>query len=119
MTLGIIGTGTMASAVVEGLRSAGDSSSILLSPRNAITASALAERFPGVAVSSSNQEVLDHSDTVLLAVRPQVAENVLSVLRFRPDQQILSIIAIFDLERLRALVSPARRIVRAVPLPSA
>ena len=119
MILGIVGSGTMAAAIVTGLRSAGDSSSIFLSPRNATTASALAGQFQRVAVCESNQEVLDRCDTVLLAVRPQVAESVLGGLRFRPDHQILSIIAIFSVERLRGLVSPASRITRAVPLPSA
>ena len=119
MIIGIIGTGTMASAIVEGLRSAGDSSRIFLSPRNADTATALARRFPAVTVCASNQGVLDRCDTILLAVRPQVAESVLTALRFRPDHQIVSVIALFSVERLRALVSPANRITRAVPLPSA
>ena len=118
MTLGIIGTGTMAAAIVKGLRSAGDSSSIFLSPRNASTASGLAEHFPAVAVGGSNQEVLDRCNTILLAVRPQIAESVLAGLRFRPDHQVVSIIATFGVERLRGLVSPARKITRAVPLPS-
>lgn len=119
MMLGIIGTGTMASAIVAGLRSAGDTAGIVLSPRNAATASRLAGQFPEVSIGSSNQEVLDRCDTILLAVRPQVAEGVLSDLRFRPDHLILSIIATFSVERLRGLVSPAARITRAVPLPSA
>ena len=119
MTLGILGTGTIAAAIVRGLRSTGDTTSIFLSPRNAATATALAAQFPGVTVCGSNQEVVDRCDTVLLAVRPQVARSVLAALRFRPDHQILSVIAIFSLDRLSGLVSPAHRITRAVPLPSA
>lgn len=119
MMLGIVGTGTMAAAIVRGLRAAGDPSRIFLSPRNAATGSALSGQFQGVAVCESNQEVLDQCDTVLLAVRPQVAESALGGLRFRPDHQVLSIIAIFSVERLRGFVSPASRITRAVPLPSA
>jgi len=120
MTLGFIGTGTMTSALVAGLRACGRyQDGILVSPRNAATAGELAARYPEVAVAGSNQEVLDGADTVILAVRPQVAESVLQQLQFGPTHHVISIIAMFGVERLRSLVSPAASVVRAVPLPSA
>ena len=120
MTLGIVGTGTMASAVVTGLRKAGNHPSrIFLSPRNATIAADLAARFPGVFVAESNQDVLDQCETVVLAIRPQIADSVLSSLHFRRDHQVISIVAALGIERLRGLIPHARRIARAVPLPSA
>ena len=120
MTIGFVGTGAIASAMVTGLSSeGGPQPSILLSPRNAETAARLANRFPNVRVCPSNQEVVNGSDTVVLSVRPQVGEEALSNLRFSADQVVISLLPGFLLRRLAGLVNPAERIWRAIPLPFA
>lgn len=119
MTLGFIGTGTIAAAIVGGLDSAPAKCSILLSPRNEVTASRLGAQFPNVQVAPTNQAVLDGSDTVVLAVRPQIAHGVLSELRFRPGHHVISLIPGVTLEYLRAITAPSASVTRAVPLPSA
>ena len=119
MRLGFIGTGEITASIVTGLGSSGTTHSICLSPRNSAIASGLAERFQGVSVASSNQEVLDCSDTIVIAVRPGVAREALSKLRFGPDHHVISLVAALSLRRLPELVAPAVRIARAVPLPSA
>src|ERR1700722_10629451 len=119
MKLGFVGTGAITTAIVTGLSSASaDQHAIRLSPRNANIASELATRFPHVSVASSNQDVLDSSDIIVLAVRPQVAANVASELRFRPDHHVISLISTFSLASISALVAPATKVTRAVPLPS-
>ncbi len=70
-------------------------------------------------VGSSNQEVLDHSETIVIAVRPSAAREVLSELDFRRDHQVISVVSALSLASLSELVAPAVRIARAVPLPSA
>lgn len=115
MTLGFIGTGTMAAAMVEGL-GGGD---ILLSPRGAEVAADLARRFPGVRVAADNQAVIDGSDMVVLAVRPQVAEAVIRPLRFRPGQTVVSVIAATQITSLRDWIGLDLPIIRAIPLPFA
>ena len=119
MTLGIIGVGTIAAAVVEGLQSSSVECPIVLSPRNEQRASLLASKFAEVQVAPTNQAVLDASETVLLAVRPQIAHSVLSELRFRPDHRVVSLIPAVTLGYLRAITAPASSVIRAVPLPSA
>jgi pyrroline-5-carboxylate reductase len=117
--LGFIGVGTIAEALITGMCTVGEQrGTFLLSPRNPVIAKRLAQRFSSVAVAESNQTVIDGSDIVFLAVRPQVATDVLSALKFRQDQRIVSLIATFDLARLRALVAPAETIARAAPLPT-
>jgi pyrroline-5-carboxylate reductase len=119
MPIGFIGTGTITAAIVTGLSTeGGPRPGIRLSPRNAARASDLATRFDNVSVCASNQEVLDSSDTVILAVRPQVAEQVLSELRFPPGQTVISIVAGFPTRRLASLGVPGDRVWRAIPLPS-
>lgn len=120
MQLGFIGTGEITSSIVTGLSSSGVTAhSIWLSPRNSAIAKALANRFHRISVASCNQEVLDHSDTIVIAVKPSAARGVLSELRFRPDHQVISLVAALSLRSLSELVVPAVRIARAVPLPSA
>jgi pyrroline-5-carboxylate reductase len=119
MQLGFIGTGEIASSIVTGLSSPGVTAhSIWLSPRNSAIANGLANRFRGISVASCNQEVLDHADTIVIAVRPSAARDVLAELRFRPDHRVISLVSALSLRSLSELVVPAVRIARAVSLPS-
>lgn len=51
-------------------------------------ASRLADKFPIVRVGADNQDVVDSADIVFLAIRPQIAEEVITELRFRADQRL-------------------------------
>ena len=116
--IGFVGVGHIASAVVEGLVTApGQAPQIVLSPRNAATSAALAERFSPVHVAESNQHVLEGSSTVFLSLRPQVVAEALRPLRFDPRHTIVSLIPL-PLSALAPLVKPARRVLRALLLPT-
>lgn len=118
MKLGFVGTGALTSAIVTGLKSVPDNSiSILLSPRNEEIAAGLAAEFKDVRIASSNQEVLDGSDVVMLAVRPQIAADVLPELTFRPDHMVISLMATISLDEVQTLVMPARQVSKALPMP--
>jgi pyrroline-5-carboxylate reductase len=119
MKLGFLGAGTISSAMVTGLCSPGGGThSIRLSPRNPAVAAELAGRFPQVSVASSNQQVLDECETVVIAVRPQIAHEVLSELHFQANHDVISLVSGLPVRKLSGLVAPASRVVRAVPLPS-
>ena len=119
MTVGFVGTGAITAAIVTGLSAeGGPRHAIRLSPRNAGVAGDLARRFDNVAVCASNQEVLDTAGVVVLAVRPQVAQEVLSGLRFSSHHTVISLIAGFSVARIAGLAAPAGGISRAIPLPS-
>ncbi len=116
---GFVGTGTITSAIVTGMcADEASSGRIALSPRNRDVASRLAARFARVTVAESNQDVLDCSDVVFLAVRPQVAQDVLAPLTFRSDHRVISLVATFSRDRIAALVQPAGTVACAVPLPT-
>jgi pyrroline-5-carboxylate reductase len=118
--LGFLGTGAITSAMVAGLKASGeDTRAILLSPRNAAVAAALANRFDNVSVAGSNQEVVEECETIVIAVRPQIAQDVLSALRFPARTNVISLVSGLPVRRLAELTAPATRISRAVPLPSA
>jgi pyrroline-5-carboxylate reductase len=115
-----LGTGHIATALVTGwCRGSDGPAEILVSPRNARIADELARAHHQVTVAADNQAVLAGAATIVLCVRPQIAEPVLEALHFTPEHRVLSVIATLGLERLRPLVAPASAIARAVPMPFA
>lgn len=117
-TIGFIGVGNIASAVIEGLVTASEPvPQVLLSPRNATKSAALAERFATVAVARDNQAVLDGSRIVFLAVRPQAVAEALRPLRFDARHMIVSLVPL-PLPALAPLVGPATHALRALLLPT-
>ncbi|MFN3992616.1 MAG: pyrroline-5-carboxylate reductase [Tabrizicola flagellatus] len=112
MRLGFIGTGNITAAIVEGL-----GGGVVLSPRGAAMAADLAARFPDVTVAESNQAVVDQCDMVVLAIRPQVAEEVVRSLRFRAGQKLLSLVAATPVEVIRGWAGLDLPVIRAIPLP--
>lgn len=119
MKIGFIGTGKISSAVVDGLcRSTIADLSIRLSPRNEQTSRLLAQTYANVDRCPSNQQVLDESDLVCLAVRPNDAQQVLQELVFREDHTVVSFVPFLLKADLAAGAAPARHVCRAIPLPT-
>ncbi|RVD57058.1 F420-dependent NADP oxidoreductase [Mesorhizobium sp. M2D.F.Ca.ET.185.01.1.1] len=118
MRLGFVGTGALSSAIVTGLKSLpGETTPVVVSPRNEAIAAELAARYADVRIAADNQAVLDQCDTVMLAVRPQIARELLKELRFRPDHHVISLIATISREEIAGLVAPAAQVGKALPMP--
>jgi pyrroline-5-carboxylate reductase len=119
MKIGFIGIGKIAGAMVEGLCTSGaDDLTLFLSPRNSEKSAALAQKYPAVTRLESNQAVLDHCDIVVIALRPAVALDILSGLRFDRRHTIVSLIPLLKNADLLAAVAPASEVCRAIPLPT-
>jgi len=116
--LGFVGTGDIVEAVITGIcRTDLGDMPIVVSPRNAVTAARLAERHANVRIGLNNQDVLDRSDIVVLAVLPQIIEEVTKALRFRPDHHVISFAAATSLENLRDWIRQPVSLSQAIPLP--
>ena len=113
MRLGFLGTGEITAAMVRGLQ--GQDHQILVSPRNATVAAALAE-LPGVSIAP-NEDVVANSDVVFLCLLARVALKVLPTLPFRADHTIISVMVDAPLAKLRAVCAPATDIAITIPLP--
>lgn len=119
MRIGFIGVGKITSALVEGLcTSPMKKMRIYLSPRNEANSQYLAEKYEQVERLESNQQVIDQSDIVFIAVRPAAAAEVLQPLVFGETQIVVSLIPLMKKTALIKAVAPATRIVRAVPTPA-
>lgn len=114
MRIGVIGTGTIATAVVRGI--AGDGHQIMVSERSAANAAALADAFGNVSVAG-NQAVVDASDVVILGLMADQAPAILGALAFRADQQVISLMAGVALDQVAALVAPAKAAAIMLPFP--
>lgn len=117
-TIGFVGTGTITRAIIDGLmKQPASVGRIIVSPRNAEIAAALATAYSSLAVAADNQAVVDASDVVFLAVRPQIAAEVIPSLRFRRGQLVVSVIAATGRGRLVEWIGPDVDLVQAIPLP--
>ncbi|WP_349974994.1 NAD(P)-binding domain-containing protein [Pseudomonas sp. WHRI 8519] len=106
-TIGILGVGDLTEKTVIGLRKGGYEGEILVSPRNAERAERLAQEFR-CKVMDCNQSVVDHSEILLLGVRPTSAAELATQVRLKPGQRLLSLVAGFGSDKLAALFPEAQ-----------
>ncbi|MEU4725218.1 NAD(P)-binding domain-containing protein [Nonomuraea dietziae] len=117
--IGIIGVGEIGRAIVMGLREGGDKSpEVFLSPRGARTAAELSERYEDVQVCADNQEVVDRSEVVIIAVRRQDRHEALAGLRVDGDKLVVNVMAGVGIDDLRQTLATDAPLVRAIPLPA-
>ena len=89
MILGFLGTGRISSSVIEGIfKSKLKIKKIYISPRNKTIAKKLNKRFKKVTISKNNQQLIDKSDWVFLAVTPKVGDKILKKLNFEKTQKL-------------------------------
>lgn len=117
-TYGVLGVGALGRAIVTGLcAGVAEPPPVVVSPRSAATASALAGELPTVSVGADNQAVLDSSDVVVVCLRGQLAP-LLGELAWRPEHVVVSAMPGAGVARLAELVAPATRVARAIPMPA-
>lgn len=114
-TLGVIGTGHFATYLITALRRGGFGGRVLLSPRNAERAQALAAT-QACTIAASNAAVVEAADTVLLSVRPQHAAAAAEGLTWTGRHTVLSGMAGIRLADLERMLPGAGRIHCLMPL---
>lgn len=118
MNLGFIGTGKIASSVIEGICTSKISfKKIFISPRNKNIAKTLKNKFRKVIIAKDNQQIVDKCSWVFLSVTPTVGEKIIKELKFKSNQTIISFISTITLPKLRKSIKVKAKIVRAIPLP--
>ena len=118
MNLGFIGTGKIASSVIEGICTSKISfKKIFISPRNKNIAKTLKNKFRKVIIAKDNQQIVDKCNWVFLSVTPTVGEKIIKELKFKSNQTIISFISTITLPKLRKSIKVKAKIVRAIPLP--
>jgi pyrroline-5-carboxylate reductase len=116
--LGFLGAGNMAGALIKGLLHG------QVLPAGQIIASDVKEdrleqlrSAHGIKTTTDNHILLREADVLVLSVKPQVIDKVLTEVsaRVRPDQLVVSVAAGVPVEALEARLPPGSRVVRAMP----
>lgn len=116
--LGFLGSGNMASALIQGLVHGG-----VVPPTHILASDVKTERLEqlekehGVRTTMDNHQLVRESDVVVLAVKPQVIDRVLTEVGkdFRADQLLVSVAAGVPIEALESRLPPGSRVVRTMP----
>jgi pyrroline-5-carboxylate reductase len=109
MIVGFIGSGNMAAAIARGW--SGEFEQMLFSDSGSGRAQALAEELGGEV--AANEEIAARADLVVLAVKPGMLEEVAPALQ--GARQVLSVLAVVTLERLKATFPGAGHVLRVMP----
>ena len=118
MILGFIGCGKISFSVIKGILSSNlKIKKIFISKRNSKISSYLKKKYKKIIVSKDNQEIIDKSDWVFLAVTPTVGEKIIKDLKFKSNQKIISFISTITIPELKKMIKVKADIVRAIPLP--
>ncbi len=115
--LGFLGAGNMAGALIKGLVHAKvPPERILASDLKAERLASLHEQH-GIRTTTDNHQLLRESDIVVLAVKPQIIDKVLTEVggEVRGDQLVVSVAAGVPIDALEARLPPKTRVVRSMP----
>jgi pyrroline-5-carboxylate reductase len=117
-TIGFIGAGNMAEALIRGLVRGGHvpASHVVVSGPRRERLDLLAQQF-GIGVTTDNRAVARGSNVVVLAVKPQILDRVLREVgqELHPDALVVSIAAGIDTSTIEDAIAPGVRVVRAMP----
>ena len=118
MILGFIGTGKISSSVITGICNSKISfKKILISPRNKFLSKKLSKKFKKVKIAKNNQQIINQSNWVFLAITPDVGNKIIKNLKFKKNQKIISFISTISLGNLKRMIKVKCDIVIAIPLP--
>jgi pyrroline-5-carboxylate reductase len=116
--LGFLGAGNMSGALIKGLLHAK-----VMAPERILASDAKADHLEhlhkahGIRTTTNNHELVRESDVVVLGVKPQVIDKVLTEIGadIRGDQLVISVAAGVPIDALEARLPSGSRIVRSMP----
>jgi len=116
-SVGFIGGGKMAEAIISGVVKSGltPAHSIFVSDIDKVRREYLQNNY-GVNVLANNEQVISQADLVILAVKPQVMEQVLKPLKNVFSRQlVISIAAGITIKKLTGLLPDKQPVIRVMP----
>ena len=118
MKIGFIGSGQITKAVIEGIiNSKLKITKIYISKRNKKVSRNLKAKSKKIIILEDNQDIIDKSSWIFLAVTPDVGNKILYKLKFYKNKIIISFISTINMTQLKKITGLKKNIVRAIPLP--
>lgn len=117
MKIAIIGAGMMGGAIARRLAQnvSNEAYELYVSNRTQGKLDVLKAIYPSVHVTLDNREAAEGADIVILAVKPGKVAEVLTPLRLRQPQLLVSLAAGITIEALAHYVDPEMTLFRAIP----
>ena len=116
--IGFIGAGNMATALISGLINSNFSpTKIIASSPEKEHLQKLSEAFK-INTCNDNQEIINKADIIILAVKPNIIEEVINEIKISIKQKnilLISIAAGIKIEKIETLLGADQRIIRAMP----
>lgn len=118
MKIAIIGAGNMGGSIARGLAKGRQvaETDIIVSNPSAGKLEALKKDFPAINTTHNNLEAATGADYVILAVKPWLIEEVVSELKLKSKQILISVASGISFEQLaHCVVSPEMPMFRLIP----
>ncbi|ADL12411.1 pyrroline-5-carboxylate reductase [Acetohalobium arabaticum] len=116
--IGIIGAGSMAEALINGLINENqvDKEAVIASDISDQRREVMTDKY-GIEIVADNHKVVTESDYIFLAVKPQVIGDVIEEVAdlFTTEQKVISIAAGVSTEQLEEMISAKVPVVRIMP----
>tara|TARA_Y100000816_G_scaffold256759_1_gene210483 strand:+ start:688 stop:1446 length:759 start_codon:yes stop_codon:yes gene_type:complete len=117
MQLGFLGSGRITSSIINGILSSKIRvKNIYISYRNKNISKQLSKKFKKVKVFKDNQEIINKSNIVFLAITPKVGHKILPKLKFQTNKKIISLISTIKLDTIKKYTKN-KKVTRVIPLP--
>ena len=117
MILGFLGTGHITSSIIEGIfNSKLKIKKIYISSRNKLNAKKLSRKFSKIEICKNNQDLINKSNWVFLAITPVVGNKILKKLQFKKNKKIISLISTINIKHLKSYTNNSD-VSRVIPLP--
>src|SRR5687768_7603778 len=115
--IAIIGGGNLGSAIAEGLLKSefNKASEIIITKRNTMTLNSLKEK--GIIVTDNNNEAVQKSDVVILAVKPFQVDDVLTEIRnaLSDNKIFISVVTGVTITEIETIIQKKLPLFRAIP----
>lgn len=117
MILGFLGTGHITSSIIEGIfNSKLKIKKIYISSRNKLNAKKLSRKFSKIEICKNNQDLINKSNWIFLAITPVVGNKILKKLQFKKNKKIISLISTINIKHLKSYTNNSD-VSRVIPLP--
>lgn len=117
-TIGFIGAGKMATAIIKGLLKSGlfDKKHVMASEPNEQNAKKLEQEL-GIKVVNNNREIASQADIILLSVKPFVVKDVLTEIEDKIDDSklIVTIAAGISTAKVEEILEKTARVIKVMP----
>jgi pyrroline-5-carboxylate reductase len=116
--LGFIGTGNMGSALLRGIVNSGtiraDNIYIYDADKKKMD---IINKELGVCIANSNQELIENSDVIILAVKPNMTRTILEACKnaFDSSKMLVSIAAGIGIKTLKEVIGHNKKVIRVMP----